>query len=163
VTSVALTEEARDAIMTEVHSSVSVETGGILVGCVDDNRRAIVFRATGPGPRAVKSPTEFDRDIEYVQSQLDKASRELGNRGLYVGEWHSHLEKAPEPSARDIMSMCGIAESPNYATRCPVLLIAGIDRESAQVSTFTTWCFPLGGRVYAILHEVLSGGTTDGA
>jgi len=113
VTSLAMTEEVRDAIITEVQSSISAETGGILLGCVDDNRRAIVFRATGPGPKAVKSRSGFDRDIEFVQSELDKATRELGSRGLYIGEWHSHLEKAPEPSPRDVMSMCGIAQSPN--------------------------------------------------
>jgi len=156
VTSVVLTEEARDAIITQVQSSVAVETGGILMGCVDDNRTAIVARATGPGPRAVKAPTGFDRDVKYVQSELDKAARELGARGLYIGEWHSHLEKATEPSPKDVMSMRGIAEPPNYLTCCPVLVIAGIDPESAQVSNLTAWSFPVGGRIHAIPHQVVS-------
>jgi integrative and conjugative element protein (TIGR02256 family) len=155
VASVFITEKARDAILAEVQSSLAAETGGILLGYIDGNRTAVVLRATGPGPNAQKSASGFDRDVEFVQAELDSASRELGPQGLYIGEWHSHLEKAPEPSPRDVMSMCGIAEAPNYATRCPVLIIAGLDPQLAKVSTIKTWAFPVGGRIHAIEHQVL--------
>ena len=153
VSSVLLSEKARDAILTEVQSSVSTETGGILLGHVGDDRAAVVLQATGPGPKAAKSPVGFDRDVTFVQAELEKAAQEFGPQCLYLGEWHSHLDADPEPSVCDIASMCGIAQAPNYATRCPVLLIAGLDNKSGQVATLKTWCFPLTGRIHSIPND----------
>ncbi len=153
VSSVLLSEEARTAIITEVQSSISLETGGILLGHVNNNRDAIVLRATGPGPQAAKSPIGFDRDVNFVQAELEKAAQKLGPQCLYLGEWHSHLDTDPEPSVRDITSMCGIAQASNYATCCPVLLIAGLDRNTGKVAALKTWCFPLTGRIHSIPND----------
>lgn len=145
-----LQDEARRAIVAEVESSADTETGGILLGHIDDGGQAIVLRASGPGPKAKKSPGGFERDIEFVQSELDRAAAELGQQGLYIGEWHSHLEKEPEPSAIDVGSMSAIASSSNYATRCPVLLIAGLDPDSGKVVGLRTWSFQAFGRMHRI-------------
>jgi len=156
VRSVLLFEQAREAIAAEVRSSLSLETGGILLGYVNDERQAVILRATGPGPKATMSSTSFDRDVDFVQAELQKAAEELGPKGLYLGEWHSHLDPDPEPSPRDLTSMCGIAEAPNYATRCPVLLIAGLEIATGKIAMLKTWCFPLGGRMSSISHETCS-------
>jgi len=156
-----LSEAVRAEIVSQVELSVSVETGGILLGFVDDERKAVVLRATGPGPKAKKSAAQFERDVDFVQAELGRAAEEFGRRGLYIGEWHSHLEAEPEPSARDIMSMCGIAGASNYATRCPITLIVGVDTETAEVVTWRTWSFPVSGRVYPIEHEVVPNAELD--
>ncbi|NQU25652.1 MAG: ThiF family adenylyltransferase [Candidatus Nealsonbacteria bacterium] len=156
-----LSEAVRAEILSHVHLSVSVESGGILLGFVDDERKAVVVRATGPGPKAKKSAARFERDVDFVQAELEQAARDFGRRGLYIGEWHSHLNAEPEPSGRDIMSMCGIAEASNYATRCPIMLIAGIDIDTAEVVTLRTWSFPVSGRVYSIEHEVVPNAGLD--
>lgn len=153
VTSVSLPKEIRDFIYSEVESSVDAETGGVLIGYVQ-GRKAFVTRATGPGPKAIKSATRFERDVEYVQNELERATSELGERGLYIGEWHSHLETAPKPSPTDITSLFGIAESTNYATRCPVMLIAGLNTITKQVERLKSWSFPISGRIYSIEYEV---------
>jgi integrative and conjugative element protein (TIGR02256 family) len=150
VDGVVLTESVRDAIVSQVESAIAVETGGILLGFIDDDRKAIVVRATEAGPNAKRSATGFERDVQFVQTQLDQAAKKFGHRGLYIGEWHSHLEVEPQPSGRDIMSMCGIAEAPNYATRCPIMLIAGLDTKTGKVATMKTWTFPFSSRVYPI-------------
>lgn len=150
ITRIVLAAEARDAITTEVEATVSTETGGVLIGHVTDEGEAVVLRATGPGPASTKQPFHFDRDVEFVQSQLDLALSDLGPKGLYLGEWHSHLVPNPEPSPTDVNSLCGIAESPNYDTACPVMIIAGLDQESARVASIKAWSFPLGGRVHSI-------------
>lgn len=150
VTRVVLPDDVRRSMIEEVENSVSVETGGILIGYVDDKRRAVIMKATGPGPRAKKSASLFERDVEFVQSELDAATRELGSQGLYIGEWHSHLDPNPEPSAIDISSLCGIAEAPNYATRCPTMLIAGFDDKKLKVATIKAWTFPASGRMCSI-------------
>jgi len=157
VTSIILSREIAETIRAEVEASVDAETGGILIGHVQ-GRTAVVMRATGPGPNAKRTKAVFERDVEFVQSQLDQAAGEFGERGLYIGEWHSHLETDPEPSPRDIRSMCGIAEAPNYATRCPVMVIAGLDTVTGQLAKMKGWSFPIAGRVYpATLVDVPPG------
>lgn len=145
-----MTEEARDTIVSIAESSPEAETGGILIGFVDELRRAVVLRATGPGPKAENSKTLFSRDVEYVQAELERATTELGPRGGYIGEWHSHLEANPQPSALDIESLSGIAVAPNYLTRCPVMIIAGVDPKTRKVASLSSWTFPVGGRMYSV-------------
>jgi integrative and conjugative element protein (TIGR02256 family) len=146
VTTVVITPEIREIIRKEVEASTTAETGGILIGYIE-NRNAIVVRATGPGPNAKQTPYIFERDVNFVQQELDRAAKELGERGLYIGEWHSHLVASPEPSGQDVESLCGIAQAPNYATRCPAMIIAGLDKEKGKLADLKCWTFPTAGRV----------------
>jgi len=155
VREVILTQEVEEQIRTECLRTPDVETGGILIGFVDDQGRAIVLRATEPGPNAAKSKTVFRRDVEFVQAELDHAAKELGQRGVYLGEWHSHLVSDPEPSTTDIDSLFGISKAVNYLTRCPVMVIAGVDTKTRKVSSFRSWVFPIGGRMYPITNRVV--------
>jgi integrative and conjugative element protein (TIGR02256 family) len=136
-------------LLALAEASPNVETGGTLVGYVDD-RRAIITRVIGPGPQSVRSAVRFERDVEYTQAELERAACELGNNGAYVGEWHTHLVADPQPSGLDIESLTGISQSPNYLTRCPVMLIAGYDRSEGRVAKVGAWAFPVGARVYEI-------------
>ena len=149
VATVKLSNDDREFIRSEVEASPSTETGGILVGYVEAGT-AIVTRVIGPGPKAVKTATRFEKDIDYVQIKLEKAVSELGEEGRYIGEWHSHLVADPEPSGRDVASLTGIAESPNYATHCPIMLIAGYDKTEKELVQIKAWSFPIGGRAYSI-------------
>jgi integrative and conjugative element protein (TIGR02256 family) len=137
-------------IISETDSCPSVETGGVLLGYIDEKRRIVVTRATGPGPKAVKTATLFRRDVEYTQAEIGRAAKELGDRGQYVGEWHSHLEPSPQPSSTDIESLCGIAAAPNYLTSHPVMLIVGYDTNGKKVAAVRSWVFVVGGRFYRI-------------
>jgi integrative and conjugative element protein (TIGR02256 family) len=155
IAQVVMNQEVRNCIAAMTEESSNSETGGILIGTIDDQHRAVVLRATGPGPGARKSKEGFARDVEYVQAELDRLTRETKWQAVYIGEWHSHLESDPQPSTRDIDSMSGIAAAPNYLTRCPVLLIAGLDTKTQQVAALKTWAFPIGGRMYPIANELL--------
>jgi len=150
VREVVLSEKVRESILTEARTSSSAETGGILIGYIDDERRGIVLRATGPGPNAIRSEAEFHRDVNYVQNELDKAGSELGDRGLYIGEWHSHPGFEPYPSPRDIRSLFEISTAPNYLTVCPVMIIAGVGAANRPEATLTVWAFPISGRMYSL-------------
>jgi len=149
-----MSKEVHETTVALAESSPDAETGGILIGFVDENRRAIVLRATGPGPRAERTRARFSRDVEYVQMELDRAASELGERGAYVGEWHSHLVTDPQPSPIDVESLFGVSAAPNYLTRCPVMVITGFDRAVGKVVTTNSWAFPVGGRMYRIENEV---------
>ena len=150
VISIALSEEVKTEIIAITQASPKAETGGVLIGYVDERRRAVVLRATGPGPEAEQSATIFSRDVPFVQKEIERAAAELGERGLYVGEWHSHLEAEPQPSLTDIRSLFGIALAPNYLTRCPVMIIAGFDPAAHRVAGLFAWSFPVAGRLYPI-------------
>lgn len=150
-----MTEDVKKTIIAETESSPTVETGGVLIGFVDSQNRAVAVRATGPGPKAIRNDKEFHRDIEYIQSELDQAASELGKKGVYIGEWHSHLVADPQPSPKDIESLFGISKAPNYLTRCPVMLIAGFDPDSQKVTNLHSWVFPIGGRIYDIHHRIV--------
>lgn len=146
---VVLPADIRAHMEAEVCSSPDRETGGILIGYVD-GVRAYVTRATGPGPNAERSAQIFRRDVDYVQRELDKATDELGDRGLYIGEWHSHLTPNTTPSPTDVRSLTGIAHAPHYQTRCPVMVIAGLDPTAGTVKQMDAFAFPIGGRYHRI-------------
>ncbi|GBE29076.1 MAG TPA: hypothetical protein ENH10_05540 [Bacteroidetes bacterium] len=150
IDAVLLSAEAEETIHEEVSKSVGVETGGILIGYVTETGQAVVLRATPPGTNATKSASIFRRDVVFVQSELDKAGDEWGDQGQYIGEWHCHLELEPKPSATDITSLVGISEAPNYHSRCPVMIIAGTEKETGEITGLFAWAFPPGGRVYPI-------------
>ncbi len=159
VKKVVLNAAAEETIKKEVEASTSVETGGILIGYIED-RRAIVLRATGPGPNAVRTKVRFEKDIQHTQRELDLAAKELGQHGQYIGEWHSHLEPSPSPSGQDVFSMCGISMAPNYTTNCPAMIIAGVDVENAEMTILKAWTFPLSGRMFEVEIEGVQGGDT---
>jgi integrative and conjugative element protein (TIGR02256 family) len=150
ISGVVIPDELRDSILAETMSTPTVETGGVLAGYIDGERRAVVTRVIGPGPTAVKSATRFHRDVEYAQAELDRTANELGDRGAYIGEWHSHLEAAPEPSPMDVRSLSGIAAAPNYLTCNPLMLIAAFDPAAAKAVALRAWVFVAGGRFYRL-------------
>jgi integrative and conjugative element protein (TIGR02256 family) len=156
ITRLVLTEEAKKMIISTTEASSDKETGGVLIGFVDNSRRAIVVKATGPGPNAVQTKALFDRDVEYIQTELEKAASELGERGLYLGEWHSHLEPDPRPSTTDITSLFGIAEALNYLTRSPSMIIVGMSPTDKKVCSVKSWNFMIGGRSYMLDIETLT-------
>ncbi|MFB3880986.1 MAG: ThiF family adenylyltransferase [Armatimonadota bacterium] len=156
VSELVLSSEARRVILSLAEQSPDVETGGVLIGFRGRNGKAVAVRATGPGPHAVKTATRFHRDVEHVQAELGRAAAELGDRGMYIGEWHSHLTPFPQPSSTDTNSLSEIAEAPNYLTRCPVMVIAGRDPVSGTVAAVRSWAFPIGGRFARTRIRVLS-------
>jgi integrative and conjugative element protein (TIGR02256 family) len=145
-----MSSQVRESLVAMTESSPATETGGVLIGYIDDQHTAVIINATGPGPKAEKSKGGFARDVEFAQGELDRVARETASKATYIGEWHSHLEISPEPSPRDIASMSGIADAPNYLTRCPVMLIAGLNIATRKVEAVRTWAFPVGGRIYPI-------------
>ena len=70
IQSVLLPDTIRAFIFGEVASYPIVETGGIIIGRIDGSV-AIVTRATGPGPNAVRTATRFERDVDYANEKLD--------------------------------------------------------------------------------------------
>ncbi len=114
---------AYEFMQKESKASDSIETGGVLIGQFSPPGRFVVRRATGPGPKAFRTPTLLRRDVEYCQAEIDRAAEEMGLNGQYIGEWHYHTSGCNSPSGVDIKSLKEIAEDDKYLTENPLMII----------------------------------------
>src|SRR5690242_2379953 len=97
-----LFQEPMDFMIKESIHSHPLETGGVLIGSFNSNC-AVITKATGPGPNAEQTPTEFKRDGEFSQWVLDETVAHSDGTQDYIGEWHSH-PKDSGPSGKDFAS-----------------------------------------------------------
>lgn len=121
-------------MISESIHSLPLETGGVLIGSITGNC-ALITRATGPGPNAEHTPTEFRRDGEYSQWVLDETAIQSDGSQDYIGEWHSH-PKNSGPSGKDFASLRWIAQNPKYAIAQPVLGICGKQKDDSWIMSF---------------------------
>jgi len=104
-----------------VSAEPQIETGGVLAGSVRENGDFEVRFASGPGPKAIRSSSKFEKDIAFCQEFLDKLYSNSG--AIYLGEWHSHPSDNNKPSSTDLKSLTEIAVQPNYLTENPLMVI----------------------------------------
>jgi len=78
------------------------ETGGVLVGAFDTERRRVyvVYHIPSP-PDSDEWPTAYRRGIEGLQEQLSEIDRRTAGQLEYVGEWHSHPDGASTQASDD--------------------------------------------------------------
>lgn len=143
---IVVAKTAWEQVVSQAEAKPEVETGGVLIGFIDECERATVTVATEAGSNAVEKKRRFERDPEYMQKRLEEERNRLGEKGQYLGEWHSHLERNPSPSARDVEALTGISEAPHYLTSEPVMLIVGLDPDTESIENVHGSCFPLGQR-----------------
>jgi integrative and conjugative element protein (TIGR02256 family) len=86
----------------EISRDPKIETGGVLIGYKKQSGNVVVELATDPGPKAIKEPGRFIRDVEYCQKMVNEFYQKLGDKGLYIGEWHYH----PNPNNRPSSVIC---------------------------------------------------------
>lgn len=110
-----LSDEARETIMREAWTSTSVETGGILVGRIENPFILHIISVSGPGPNAQQTPTYFLRDTNWCSGFLQQQYESSGVD--YLGDWHSHLDgvATDELSPGDFMTLLQNAYDPDYA------------------------------------------------
>lgn len=105
-----------------------VETGGTLVGQIDDAARCIwIDRASGPPPDSVLSEAFFDHGTAGVSDFLDHHRSRTGGLTTYVGMWHSHPYGRAAPSTLDIQAMDDMVAPFAGAPRRGLVLILGGD------------------------------------
>jgi proteasome lid subunit RPN8/RPN11 len=85
------------------------ETGGLLVGLVNEKRKTIyVSRVLPPSSDSEGSPFAFRRGIRDYPEILDGIHARTGHMLGYVGEWHTHPEGGPQMSGRDRRTLSDI-------------------------------------------------------
>jgi integrative and conjugative element protein (TIGR02256 family) len=120
---VTICQKALTFMQDLIKQDPKVETGGVMAGIIDEAGNTIVTHASDPGPKAVKSTTKFEKDVEYCQTFLDDIYIESNQKTVYVGEWHSHPSINNHPSGTDIKSLSEIAVQKEYLTDSPAMII----------------------------------------
>lgn len=130
-TKIDILKDVLDFMKRESSESDDIETGGVLIGHRKANGEYAIVRASKPGPNAVRTQIRFEKDEEYCQKELLDAFNELGEQGLYLGEWHYHPSGGNEPSGLDIKSLTEIAAQDNYRIDKPIMIILSPEMEYA--------------------------------
>ena len=94
-------ERVMDTIHDEISQYTDVETGGILIGRVNDRLRTISVVDVLPAPPdSQRSATGFVLGTQGAREQIEDYHQRSGRTLYDVGTWHSHLADEP-PSPRD--------------------------------------------------------------
>lgn len=112
-----------DAILSSAERAYPKETGGILLGYVDDASAVVVTAVVGPGPAARHSAHGFLPDSTWQQRQLEDIYEQSGRRCTYLGDWHTHPDGVPIPSWRDLRTLRRIATFGPARVEIPTMVI----------------------------------------
>lgn len=88
------------------------ETGGIIIGYIDNKIKSIyIVDITESPPDSKSSTTEFVRGTDGLNEYLQKVRTRTSNNCDYIGEWHSHpVGSSSNPSQTDLTSLTEFAE-----------------------------------------------------
>lgn len=118
-----------DQLQKERIDAGKIETGGVLIGAWDRQRKIVyVTGFTGPPPDSKRDAFGFIRGIRGLRAAMEKVSTAtLDNLG-YVGEWHSHPERhAANLSGDDRAFLREMKERTLLEDAPALMLVAGED------------------------------------
>ncbi len=103
----------------------SHEAGGILLGQV---RESVIYllKASYPNEKDTSHRTGFNRDKFSAQLIINHEFINSGKKTIYLGEWHTHPEKNPKPSSRDMSMIKSQFKANKLNEDFTLLLILGI-------------------------------------
>jgi integrative and conjugative element protein (TIGR02256 family) len=119
-----LADKARRDMLAEADARNPLETGGVLMGYRARRDEIVITAASGPGSRAVHTPTRFKPDHEHQLEWI--AARYAASKGVetYLGDWHTHPgAKLAEPSWTDRRAATSIANCDEARADMPVMVI----------------------------------------
>jgi integrative and conjugative element protein (TIGR02256 family) len=104
----------------------TIETGGLLLGQVDDACRCIwVDNVSGPPPDSLLSAVHFDHGLEGVEALIAYHRKRSGKLTSFLGMWHSHPNGAAEPSPTDTAAMATLVTPIANGPRRALVVIVG--------------------------------------
>jgi hypothetical protein len=112
-----MSETAQRALRHAAQQALPNETGGVLLGCIIDERPVIAEVVE------IKDPDATDRGYAIPQGRVDDVVSEARTRDPrlgYLGEWHSHPSEAG-PSPLDLATMLGAAQDSGMSE--PILVL----------------------------------------
>lgn len=105
----------------------AVETGGMLIGAIDDACRCIwIDAATTAPPDSRLSANHFEHGLVGNDELLDYHRRRSGGSAGLTGMWHTHPDGAARPSVTDVAGMRKmVGGSSSDTPRALLLILAG--------------------------------------
>ncbi|RYY87995.1 MAG: hypothetical protein EOO15_10370 [Chitinophagaceae bacterium] len=119
-------EKIFEVVKGRIRDHYPVETGGVFIGRVIDGVTLEIEGVLVPD-KIVSTRTIFKRASSFLNKCLESLFSEKKGDQIYIGEWHSHPDALPVPSATDKQAMKRISESEGVRISTPVLLIVGFD------------------------------------
>jgi integrative and conjugative element protein (TIGR02256 family) len=117
----------------------SAETGGVMLGrLIVGTADIVVDEVIGPLAEDRRSRFTFFRPKKQTQQIVDQAWYSSCGTKIYLGDWHTHPEDIPNPSAQDLRNWKQICEAAVFEQESLLFLIAG--RVSVRI-----WELPKGG------------------
>lgn len=103
------------------------EAGGVLIGrLIIDCDDIIADEVTLPFPSDKRSRFSFFRGENEAQKLVEEKWRKSNSTQIYLGEWHTHPEDDPTPSANiDIRNWHEIAHKAVFEQECLYFVIVG--------------------------------------
>lgn len=107
---VSFSKQAIEMFQSEIDIFGNIETGGVMLGYVTDET-IYVEKVSNGGSKAIHDYLYFKADNNYIEMFIDMEIANFGGKLRYLGEWHTHPERNPNPSVLDLDSLEEIAES----------------------------------------------------
>lgn len=103
------------------------ETGGVLVGSYDMQRKIVYVVDCPPSPPDSEEwPTHYIRGCRGLRSKIKKTEKITENQLNYVGEWHSHPPNCSvKPSQDDLQAFDWLSNLMKIDGLPPLMLIVG--------------------------------------
>lgn len=110
-------------------SSTDDEAGGILLGRLLEGTADIVIDlASTPNTGDRRGRFRFFRQKDPTQRLIDAEWQNSGGTRIYLGEWHSHPEDIPQPSAVDLTNWNRLVRNARYEQESLLFSIVGRQR-----------------------------------
>jgi integrative and conjugative element protein (TIGR02256 family) len=108
----------------EAVSKFSNETGGLLMGYLNESGRAVVVTdLIGPGPKAKHRRYAFVPDYDFQEKQIERIYFKSKRLHTYLGDWHTHPNGSSSLSPTDIKALSNIAHYPKARAPFPIMLL----------------------------------------
>lgn len=113
------------------------ETGGVLLGSFDMERRIVYLTDTIPSPPDSEEwPTLYIRGSAGLAAEVERVGVQTGGMLQYVGEWHSHPPKIPPlPSEDDCKVFMWLTELMDRDGLPAIMVIVGDHSEMTYIGT----------------------------
>jgi molybdopterin/thiamine biosynthesis adenylyltransferase/proteasome lid subunit RPN8/RPN11 len=128
---VRLSAEAMAEIRTEARRGARVrgprvETGGMLLGAIDESTGVIsIDLATGPAPDSKLSHSYFFQGTAGTQELIEHHALQTGGATGFLGIWHTHPGGPARPSQMDLEGMAALTSFTPYSHRALMVIIGG--------------------------------------
>jgi integrative and conjugative element protein (TIGR02256 family) len=105
------------------------ESGGIMVGRIlNENSNSMIDDVSTPMSSDLRTRYRFYRKPNGHQEFFDEKWKESAGRCFYLGEWHTHPEAIPSPSAVDLCNWKRLLKSPPQDHFFQFFIIVGTEQ-----------------------------------